>query len=171
MPYPTPPPVAYQRISHRLRARRGRRGRVAGWRTASTALRLMFPSAPVDKHLACPFTDAISSAEGCNPSPLPPTAAPGCLPASASAGRCRGSASTAAGNRIPPKRLGSDARSFSPADSSRPPGRDRPLHREDYMHNDPATARLVATPDQWPWSSFRFYYLNDSSAVAMDHVP
>jgi len=45
-------------------------------------------------------------------------------------------------------------------------------HQEklDYMHNNPVTARLVSSPDQWMWSSFRFYYLNDSSVLAMDRV-
>jgi len=37
-----------------------------------------------------------------------------------------------------------------------------------YMHNNPVKKRLVSSPDQWPWSSFRFYYLNDSSVLTMD---
>ena len=44
------------------------------------------------------------------------------------------------------------------------------MQKLDYMHNNPVTARLVASPDQWPWSSFRFYYLNDSSVLAMDRI-
>jgi REP element-mobilizing transposase RayT len=32
------------------------------------------------------------------------------------------------------------------------------MEKLDYMHHNPVTARLVASPDQWPWSSFRFYY-------------
>ena len=40
----------------------------------------------------------------------------------------------------------------------------------DYMHNNPVTRGLVASPDQWPWSSFRFYYLNDSSILRMDRL-
>jgi hypothetical protein len=32
------------------------------------------------------------------------------------------------------------------------------------------TVRLVASTDQWPWSSFRFYYLEDSSVLAMDRI-
>ena len=44
------------------------------------------------------------------------------------------------------------------------------LQKLDDMHNNPVTARLVASADQWPWSSFRFYYLNDSSVLAMDRV-
>ena len=45
-------------------------------------------------------------------------------------------------------------------------------HRQklDDMHNNPVTARRVASADQWPWSSFRFYYLNDSSVLAMDRI-
>jgi hypothetical protein len=29
----------------------------------------------------------------------------------------------------------------------------------------------AADPWDWPWSSWRFYYLNDASIMAMDHVP
>jgi hypothetical protein len=28
----------------------------------------------------------------------------------------------------------------------------------------------VASPEPWPWSSFRFYYLNDSSVLSMDRL-
>jgi putative transposase len=41
----------------------------------------------------------------------------------------------------------------------------------DYMHNNPAKRGLVASRDQWSWSSFRFYYLEDSSVLAMDRFP
>jgi len=44
------------------------------------------------------------------------------------------------------------------------------LQKLDYMHNNPVTARLVPSPHQWPWSSFRFYYLNDSSLLSMDRI-
>ncbi len=40
-----------------------------------------------------------------------------------------------------------------------------------YMHGNPVKRGLVTSPDQWPWSSFRFYYLNDASALAMDPLP
>jgi len=40
----------------------------------------------------------------------------------------------------------------------------------DYMHNNPVKRRLVNSPDQWPWSSFRFYYLDDSSVLSMDRL-
>jgi putative transposase len=40
----------------------------------------------------------------------------------------------------------------------------------DYMHNNPVRRKLVASPEQWPWSSFRFYYLNDSSILSMDRL-
>jgi putative transposase len=45
-------------------------------------------------------------------------------------------------------------------------------HREklDYMHSNPIKRRLVSSPDQWSWSSFRFYYLNDSSVLTMDRL-
>ncbi len=40
-----------------------------------------------------------------------------------------------------------------------------------YMHGNPVKRGLVPSPDQWPWSSFRFYYLNDASVLAMDPFP
>jgi len=40
----------------------------------------------------------------------------------------------------------------------------------DYMHNNPVKRRLAGSPDQWPWSSFRFYYLNDTSVLTMDRL-
>ncbi len=44
------------------------------------------------------------------------------------------------------------------------------MQKLDYMLNNPVAARLVASADQWPWSSFRFYFLNDSSVLAMDRI-
>lgn len=41
----------------------------------------------------------------------------------------------------------------------------------DYMHANPVTRGLVASADQWPWSSFRSYFLEDASILAMDHLP
>jgi len=41
----------------------------------------------------------------------------------------------------------------------------------DYMHNNPVERRLVEKPGDWPWSSWRFYYLQDSSVLAMDRMP
>ena len=36
----------------------------------------------------------------------------------------------------------------------------------------PTAARgLVSSTDQWAWSSFRFYYLQDSSLLPMDRLP
>jgi putative transposase len=44
------------------------------------------------------------------------------------------------------------------------------LEKLDYMHHNPVKRRLVRSPDLWPWSSFRFYYLNDSSVLTMDRL-
>jgi putative transposase len=44
------------------------------------------------------------------------------------------------------------------------------LEKLDYMHHNPVKRRLVRSPDLWPWSSFRFYYLNDSSVSTMDRL-
>lgn len=37
-----------------------------------------------------------------------------------------------------------------------------------YMHNNPVKRRLAKAPGDWPWSSWRFYYLQDDSMIAMD---
>ena len=34
-----------------------------------------------------------------------------------------------------------------------------------YMHGNPVKRGLVTSPDQWPGSSFRFYYLEDASVL------
>ena len=39
-----------------------------------------------------------------------------------------------------------------------------------YMHNNPVKRGLVSSPEEWPWSSFRFYYLNDSTLLSMDRL-
>jgi hypothetical protein len=44
------------------------------------------------------------------------------------------------------------------------------MEKLDYMHNNPVTARLAPSPEQRPWSSFRFSYFNDSSLLSMDRV-
>jgi hypothetical protein len=36
------------------------------------------------------------------------------------------------------------------------------------MHNNPVKGGLVESPEQWPWSSYRSYYLSDSSLLGMD---
>jgi hypothetical protein len=38
----------------------------------------------------------------------------------------------------------------------------------DYCHKNPVTRSLVATADQWQWSSFRFYEMDDRSLLPMD---
>jgi putative transposase len=40
----------------------------------------------------------------------------------------------------------------------------------DYMHNNPVVRQLVKAPGDWPWSSWRFYYLEDVSIIAMDRL-
>jgi len=40
----------------------------------------------------------------------------------------------------------------------------------DYMHNNPVVRGLVEHVADWPWSSWRFYYLEDRSVLAMDHL-
>ena len=40
-----------------------------------------------------------------------------------------------------------------------------------YMHNNPVKRGLVKAPGDWVWSSWRYYFLNDTSRLAMDRVP
>jgi len=40
-----------------------------------------------------------------------------------------------------------------------------------YMHNNPVKRGLVKAPGDWPWSSWRYYFLQDASLLAMDTVP
>jgi len=40
----------------------------------------------------------------------------------------------------------------------------------DYRHVHPVKRGLVCSPEQWPWSSFRFYYLNDVCVLKMDRL-
>ncbi|MCL5669978.1 MAG: transposase [Acidobacteria bacterium] len=40
----------------------------------------------------------------------------------------------------------------------------------DYIHNNPVTRGLVSAPGEWPWSSWRFCSLEDTSLMAMDPV-
>ena len=45
------------------------------------------------------------------------------------------------------------------------------LEKLNYMHMNPVKRRLVQKPGDWPFSSWRFYYLGDASLLAMDRVP
>jgi hypothetical protein len=40
-----------------------------------------------------------------------------------------------------------------------------------YMHDNPVKRGLARSPDQWRWSSFRYYNLEDSALLAMDRLP
>jgi putative transposase len=44
------------------------------------------------------------------------------------------------------------------------------LEKLNYMHGNPVKWGMVASPEEWPWSSFRFYHLNDSSVLSMDRL-
>ncbi|MGH9397770.1 MAG: REP-associated tyrosine transposase [Terriglobia bacterium] len=45
------------------------------------------------------------------------------------------------------------------------------LEKLNYMHNNPVKRGLAAQPGDWPWSSWRFYYREDASILAMDRTP
>ena len=38
----------------------------------------------------------------------------------------------------------------------------------DYCHKNPVTRGLVERPEEWPWSSYRFYELGDPTVLKMD---
>ena len=40
----------------------------------------------------------------------------------------------------------------------------------DHMHNNPLKRGLVSAPGDWPWSSWRFYFLQDASILRMDRL-
>ena len=44
------------------------------------------------------------------------------------------------------------------------------LEKLDYMHNNPVERKLVKSPGDWPWSSWRYYFLEDESLITMDRV-
>jgi len=39
-----------------------------------------------------------------------------------------------------------------------------------YCHNNPVKAGLVSTPNDWPWSSYRWYNGDKSGLVAIDEI-
>ena len=45
------------------------------------------------------------------------------------------------------------------------------LEKLHYMHGNPVARGLVSSPEQWPWSSWRFYHWNDDSVLKMDRLP
>ena len=44
------------------------------------------------------------------------------------------------------------------------------LEKRTYIHNNRVKRGLVGKPSDWPWSSWRFHYLGDSSILAMDRL-
>ena len=45
------------------------------------------------------------------------------------------------------------------------------LEKLNYMHGNPVQRGMVTSPDQWPWSSFRFYFLGEESILPIDRLP
>lgn len=43
--------------------------------------------------------------------------------------------------------------------------RDKRIEKLKYMHRNPVTRGLVPRPEDWPWSSYRHYLLNESTLV------
>ena len=44
------------------------------------------------------------------------------------------------------------------------------LQKLNYMHNNPVKRRRVNSPGEWPWSSWRLYFLGDDSLIVMDRL-
>ena len=42
------------------------------------------------------------------------------------------------------------------------------LQKLDYCHKNPMNRGLIDRPEDWPWSSFRYYEFDDRSLLAMD---
>jgi hypothetical protein len=40
----------------------------------------------------------------------------------------------------------------------------------DYMHANPVNGGSVRHPQDWPWSSWAFYFGSESGLIAMDRV-
>ncbi len=49
-------------------------------------------------------------------------------------------------------------------------GEKKRLDKLNYMHENPVKRGLVSSPGDWPWSSWRFYFLQDASILAMDRL-
>ena len=45
---------------------------------------------------------------------------------------------------------------------------DKVVEKLEYMHGNPVRRGLVDRPEQWRWSSYRFYEMGDASLMAMD---
>jgi putative transposase len=45
---------------------------------------------------------------------------------------------------------------------------DKIVEKLDYMHANPVRRGLVERPEQWRWSSYRYYELGDDSMISMD---
>lgn len=44
------------------------------------------------------------------------------------------------------------------------------LEKLNYMHNNPIQRGLADSPEQWPWSSWRFYHRGGTSVQKMDRL-
>src|SRR5882757_1956005 len=48
--------------------------------------------------------------------------------------------------------------------------RDKRIEKLKYMHRNPVTRELVSKPEDWPWSSYRHYLLNEPTPVKIGRV-
>jgi putative transposase len=48
--------------------------------------------------------------------------------------------------------------------------RDKQVEKLKYMHRNPVTRELVAKPEDWQWSSYRHYLLNEPTPVQITKI-
>ena len=48
--------------------------------------------------------------------------------------------------------------------------RDKRVEKLKYMHRNPVTRELVPRPEDWPWSSYSHYLLNESTPVKISLI-
>jgi putative transposase len=48
--------------------------------------------------------------------------------------------------------------------------RDKRVEKLKYMHRNPVTRGLVERPEDWPWSTYRHYLLDESAPVGIVRV-
>jgi hypothetical protein len=54
---------------------------------------------------------------------------------------------------------------------SKTPTKPSATRNGDNLHNNPVKRGLVKEPGDWPWSSWRSYFLRNASLLAMDRAP
>ncbi len=48
--------------------------------------------------------------------------------------------------------------------------RDKRVEKLKYMHRNPVIRKLVPRPEDWPWSSYRHYLLNEPTPIKITQI-